>query len=194
MPVTYGLIIYDKLPDLLPIHFNYLGVADGYASKNYALFMMPAIFIVLIILLPIIIKMDPKYQKGRNMVIDIVIYMLALICSCLSGMMIAVGMGIAANVNLIMNMLLGVMLMGIGNYLPKCPQSYMVGIRLPWTLNSAENWKRTHRLGGFIWVISGILMIVNALTFNYGLAIIFVVTAAIVIPGIYSYLLYKRGI
>ena len=194
LPVAYGLLIYDKLPSMMPIHFNYQGAADGFATKNFALFFTPAVFIVLIILLPIIIKADPKYQSGKNMVLDVAIYMLALICAFLSAAMIAVSLGVDIDVNFIMNMLMGAMLMAIGNYLPKTNLSYMVGIRLPWTLNSEENWKRTHRFAGFIWVLAGIMMIVNALTINFGLAIIVIVSIAIIVPGVYSYLLYRKGI
>ena len=62
------------------------------------------------------------------------------------------------------------------------------------SLNSEENWKRTHRFAGFIWVLAGIMMIVNALTINFGLAIIVIVSIAIIVPGIYSYLLFRKGI
>ena len=101
LPVAYGLLIYDKLPSMMPIHFNYQGAADGFATKNFALFFTPAVFIVLIILLPIIIKADPKYKGGKNMVLDVAIYMLALICAFLSAAMIAVSLGVDIDVNFI---------------------------------------------------------------------------------------------
>ena len=75
----------------------------------------------------------------------------------------------------------------------KSHQNYTVGIKLPWTLNSEENWNRTHRLAGKLWIFAGILFIGNIFFQNWQIP--FVVTIAVVIiPMIYSFLLYKKGI
>lgn len=58
--------------------------------------------------------------------------------------------------------LAGVLFVVMGNYLPKAKQSYTLGIKIAWTLNSEENWNRPHRLAGWIWMISGLLMIADA--------------------------------
>ena len=78
-------------------------------------------------------------------------------------------------------------------YMPKCKQNYTTGIKVPWTLHSQENWNRTHRLAGWIWIIGGVAMIVNSfLQLEW---ILFLTIAALVlIPIGYSFLLFKKGI
>ena len=57
------------------------------------------------------------------------------------------------DIGMLINILIGVMFVIMGNYMHKIKQNYSVGIKLPWTLNSEENWNRTHRLGSWLFVI-----------------------------------------
>ena len=89
---------------------------------------------------------------------------------------------------------MGVLFVLIGNYLPKTKQSYTLGIRLPWTLASEENWNRTHRLGGVLWVLGGLYFIVMSF-FPWNLAAFLIpILLMALVPTVYSYLLYRRGI
>ena len=81
--------------------------------------------------------------------------------------------------------------MVIGNYLPKCKQNYTLGIKLPWTLDDEENWNRTHRFAGFLWVVGGVLIAINAFL-EWEWLFLVVVFAMVLIPAIYSYLYYKK--
>ena len=102
-------------------------------------------------------------------------------------------MGKSIRMEILVPLLLGVSLVAIGNYLPKCQQNYTIGIKIPWTLNSEENWNRTHRLAGFVWVMGGIIMILSA--FWVGIWITIAVSAMMaLIPVIYSYALHRKGI
>ena len=91
----------------------------------------------------------------------------------------------------LLNILLGVMFLVVGNYLPKCKMNAFIGIRLPWTYSSDENWRRTHRLGGFVWVICGALLLVNAVVKSLLLQMVSMF-GAVIIPGVYSYLIYRK--
>jgi uncharacterized membrane protein len=88
--------------------------------------------------------------------------------------------------------ILGVMFMIIGNYLPKCKQNYTMGIKIPWTLDNEDNWNKTHRLAGFLWVIGGVAMVVNAfIGSEWSILVISVVM--VFVPMIYSYLYFKKN-
>ncbi|MCQ2355795.1 MAG: SdpI family protein, partial [Methanocorpusculum sp.] len=84
----------------------------------------------------------------------------------------------------------------IGNYLPKSKQSYTVGIRLPWTLNSEENWNRTHHLAGYLWILGGVLLLLCAfLPAVWSLPVLVILLILVVgIPFAYSYSLYRKGV
>ncbi len=95
------------------------------------------------------------------------------------------------------NMLVGLVLVVIGNYLPKSRQNYTIGIKLPWTLSDADNWNKTHRLAGVLFIAGGMLLIAcNLLLTNsiVWLPVTLIIAAALVlIPILYSYAQYKRG-
>ena len=78
---------------------------------------------------------------------------------------------------------IGVLFMIIGNYLPKCKQNYTMGIKLPWTLDDEENWNRTHRFAGFLWVAGGVVIAINAFL-KWEWLFLVVVFAMVLIPTI----------
>ena len=123
-------------------------------------------------------------------------YWLAPVLSILlNGVILAYAMGTKIQITTVVLLFLGILFIVIGNFMPKTKQSYTMGIRLPWTLASEENWNRTHRLAGFVWLIGGVAVVLLALLrvtiFWIPLAILFVMA---IIPIVYSFILYRRGI
>ncbi|MDA6215520.1 SdpI family protein, partial [Escherichia coli] len=70
-----------------------------------------------------------------------------------------IALGVDFSIEIFISALIGVFFIVLGNYMPKLQQNYTIGIKLPWTLNSEENWNRTHRLGGKLYIVMGIAMI-----------------------------------
>ena len=101
--------------------------------------------------------------------------------------------GFDVRVEFIIPLFMGVLFLIIGNYLPKCKQNYTIGIKVPWTLNSEDNWNKTHRLAGIIWTAGSAIIIVGSF---FKKAVIFTTFVPIVImvfvPIIYSYLYYRK--
>ena len=108
-------------------------------------------------------------------------------------MMLFYELGYKMDVEKIVCTIMGVLFIVLGNYLPKCRQNYYVGIRIPWTLKSEENWNKTHRFGGFVFMICGVLILISAWA---GISWMTVVAlfAMIIIPMVYSYILHRRGV
>lgn len=106
---------------------------------------------------------------------------------------VMVGLGREIRVSLVIPLFLGILIIAIGNYLPKIKRNYTMGIKLPWTLNSDENWRRTHRLGGICFIIVGFSLILSVFLKS---EIVFLVPLFLgaIIPAIYSYYLYTKGI
>jgi len=107
-------------------------------------------------------------------------------------MVYCTALGMDMNVQIIMPLLVGLVMVIIGNWLPKCKQTYTLGIKLPWTLADEDNWNRTHRFAGPIWVACGMIIMVCALI---GGAFLWVMLAAflvmIIAPTVYSYLIFR---
>lgn len=88
-----------------------------------------------------------------------------------------------------MPLFMGVLFIIIGNLLPKMRQSTTMGIKLPWTLHSEENWNKTHRFSGKLWVAGGIVILATAFLGSFWI-LIAVLLVMVIIPTLYSYLLY----
>ena len=80
------------------------------------------------------------------------------------GTVVTVSHALGANVPVVMlaQLLIGLLFVFIGNYLPKCRQNAMIGIRLPWTLSDVDNWNFTHRVAGRVWMVCGMVMLAAA--------------------------------
>ena len=91
-------------------------------------------------------------------------------------------------------LLIGVVFIIIGNYMPKCRPNRTIGIKIKWTLANEENWERTHRLAGKVWVIAGVLCLPAALlpvtVFPYTMVSLLFVS--VIVPFVYSYCLYRK--
>ena len=77
--------------------------------------------------------------------------------------------------------------------MPKCKQNYTIGIKILWTLHSEENWNRTHRFAGRLWLVCGIVIMLTG--FFGGVWAFFGITLAMIVaPVVYSYALYRKGV
>jgi uncharacterized membrane protein len=102
-------------------------------------------------------------------------------------------MGVELDVLKIGFLVIGVLFLILGNYLPKCKHNYTIGIKIPWTLASEENWNATHRFAGKVWVAGSILLLFCAFLPVAGtIWIAFcIMLVLVVLPTLYSYL-YSR--
>jgi len=86
----------------------------------------------------------------------------------------------------------GLLFIVLGNFMGKLTKNFFVGIRTPWTLASDEVWLRTHRLGGKLFVLAGLGLLVSGLLGGGVIPLLVAVGVAGGIPAIYSYVLYRR--
>ena len=194
IPILVGAAVYSRLPETMATHWNFQGEPDGWSSRPVAVFALPGLLLAVNLLLPLGLKADPKHENMSPALKTVVFWTIPVLSLVCSGATIAAGLGCHLSIERIIPALMGVLFVLIGNYLPKTKQSYTLGIRLPWTLASEENWNRTHRLGGFLWVIGGLYFIVMSFfTWNLAALLIPILLMALV-PTVYSYLLYRRGI
>ncbi len=193
IPVVIGIILYNRLPDRIVTHWAFDGTPNGWQPKFVGAILFPGILVIVNLIFPLLLKIDPKYSNLNQKVKQLLHWIIPVVCVFCSGSTLTAALGKEVNIPLIGPLFLGLLFIAIGNYLPKISQSYTVGFKLPWTLNSEENWNRTHRLGGFVWVVGGIAMIIAGLL---GFVKIILAIAVIItlIPMVYSYFLYRRGV
>lgn len=192
IPILIGLILWDKLPDQVPVHWNINGDVDGFATKAQAVFLMPLVLVAFQWICVLGTSLDPKKQNINDKMVTLVLWIIPIISLLCNSMVYATALGHKVNVEIIMPLFMGALFVVIGNYLPKCKQSYTVGIKLPWTLDNEENWNKTHRLAGFLWVIGGVIIMATAFLGAFWLFFV-VLIPMVIIPFVYSYLLYKKN-
>ena len=192
-PIVVGLILWDRLPEQMATHFDANGVADGWSPKEWAVVGLPLFLLAVHWLCVAFTSVDPKKNNFSDKVIILIMWLCPVVSIAGNGATYLYALDNTVNTVPMAMLLLGCLFLVIGNYMPKMKQSYTIGIKVPWALNSEENWNRTHRLGGYMYMIAGIVTIIAGLTQVFWLAIVALVLAAF-IPTAYSFVLYKKGI
>ncbi len=137
---------------------------------------------------------DPRNQKQTKKAANMIYWITPVITIAVSCIMYASIFRIQLNLYRIMEVLFGLMFVVIGNYLPKYRQNTTMGVKVKWTLQSEDNWNKTHRFAGKLWVIGGVLLILVAfLPMEVG-KVVFVPTILVLafVPILFSYVYYKK--
>jgi len=193
LPILAGVILWDTLPEQVPSHWDVNGEIDGWSSKPFFVFGLPGIMLAAQWLCVLGTAADPKKANHSGKVLHLVLWIIPVLSIVLSVMTYMTALGAEVRVEMVMPLLVGFVLTIVGNYLPKCKQSYTIGIKIPWTLHSEENWNRTHRFAGRLWVVCGLALM---LTGFFGGFWVFlpIVLVMVLVPMLYSYLLHRKGI
>ena len=191
IPTIVGLILWNRLPEKIPVHFNSAGEPDNYESKAFAVFLIPLFLWAMHLLSGFIALADPKKQNISDKVFLLILYIVPSAAVFGTIVMYTGALGLSLSINMIGNLFLGIVFFTVGNYMPKTRQNYTIGIKIPWALNDTENWNKTHHFAGIIWIVCGVILFINAF-----LDIIWLVPVsiaiAVLLPTVYSFLLYRR--
>ena len=195
LPILSGVLLWDKLPEKVPYHWGVNGEVDGWASKPTAVFLLPLILLAVQWLCILVTGLEPKAKNvTTTKMMGLVLWIIPVLNLFLHIMVYLAAFGREVDMATIMPLFIGVLFMVIGNYLPKCKQSYTMGIKLPWTLNDEENWNATHRMAGRLWVAGGLLTMICALLPGTSafLVMMGILLTMCIVPTVYSYRFYKK--
>ena len=194
LPIPLGLLLWDKFPETMTIHWGISGQADSFASVPFAVFVPPLILLAVHWICILATALD-KGNKNRNRKLQsIVLWTIPLVgnLSCCGMYALALGWKFSPVAWTMVPM--GILFAIIGNYLPKTRMNSTIGIKIYWTYTSEENWNATHRYAGKIWMIGGILIALCALL-PHRLAISVMMIgflALVILPIRFSYRFYKQ--
>lgn len=195
-PFVASFILWDTMPDIVPIHFNAAGEADDYGPKWINAFLLPGIAIITYFFLLIIPAIDPKKRiDNAQKPIAAIRIVISLFLVGVYAMVMLKTFNMEADIGQFVLMSVGLLIVITGNYMNSIKPNYFIGIRTPWTLESSEVWKKTHRFASKLWIIGGLFMTVSAfipfLKGSLSLIIGSVIVLAIV-PLAYSYQIYNK--
>jgi uncharacterized membrane protein len=195
--VVMAIFFYQILPQRFAIHWGADGNPNGFANKSlWSVSFGPLTIVATYLLFLVIPKIDPRkkniakfkqYHLFRNVLLVFFLFFeyLTLRTAASPGQKLSSSYIIFG---------LGLLFIFIGNYLPKMSSNFFVGIRTPWTLSSDEVWKQTHRIGGKVFALMGILFLLGSFLPRAILWVLFIpLVGCIFFIVTYSYYLYKKS-
>jgi uncharacterized membrane protein len=199
LPIFYLCTVYPSMPESVPMHYGLNGAVDRFGSKHEFIWfqlLIMGLALLVFLLFRFLPSIDPKKnvkysaETIQKMAFGIVLFLSALNIATIFA---AVHHGMKIH-NLILP-ILGLLFAFMGNLMNNIKPNYFIGVRTPWTLESDDNWRATHRLAGKLWFIGGIVITilvlllppqVNQIVFISGVVVIALV------PVVYSYVYFKK--
>ena len=191
IPMVIGLLLWNKLPETLPMHWNAAGEVDGYSGRGMAVFFLPLFMLGMHWFCILMTSLDPKSKDIGGKTVHLVIWICPFMSLLTNSFVYSTALGYELSVNSIMPLFLGLMFLIIGNYLPKCKRNYTIGIKVSWALEDDGNWTATHRFAGKVWVIGGAVIMATAFL-GYFIIFIGITMVMALAPILYSYLYYRN--
>jgi uncharacterized membrane protein len=194
--VIASAVVYPNLPATVPTHWDMLGRPNGWGSRVWGAWVLPIVMLLLWGLMRVLPTIDPRganYAKFGGafeaIVISILLYMLGLHLIILRA-----SLGYPVAMQRVLPIGVGILLVLIGNLLPRARPNWFIGIRTPWTLSSDRVWEKTHRVGGRAFVAGGLAILIAALAIpqwaHY--VLVAVVVACSLGAVLYSYIAWRR--
>ena len=197
LPVIFALMVYNDLPERIVMQWNLEGNPNWDAPKAVAAFGLPVFFLLLNIFTKTVVNNDLKKQNISKAMRVFMDWLMPFLSLTLVPIILFMALGKNIPIVFITFIFIGLFFILIGNYLPKNRQNNLAGIRISWTLNDPDNWNKTHRLTGFLFICGGIFVIIMSFltlsTFSAAMIILSIIAILVIIPVKYSYFLYKKG-
>ncbi len=194
LPILAGLLLWNRLPDSMVMHWGADGNPDGMGSKAFLVFGMPGIILAVHALCLTVTTADPKYSQQSKKAAGMIFWICPLISLFISTGTYSIALGWELKMEMLLLAFLAVIFIGMGNQLPKLRQNMTLGIKVHWTLLNEENWNRTHRFSGKLWVAGGIVLLFSMFLPEQLLPMVLLADLLILAVGpvLYSWLYYRK--
>jgi uncharacterized membrane protein len=196
LDVVFGLVMWTFMPLRVPIHWGASGKIDGWGPAWVNALVLPGITVLAYLLFLTIPLIDPLRRNygafgGSLRFLRLIVVAFLVLVHVL---VVVASMGVAVPMDVAIRGALPLLFAGIGTRLASLKHNWFFGIRTPWTLANEEVWTRTHRLGGTLWTVGGLLLVPCALLPpRPGLAVLVAgIVVLALVPVVYSAVLYKR--
>lgn len=185
--LALSLVLYPRLPDPMPSHFDLHGHVDGWMPKPWGAFLLPAIMLGVHALLAGLAR---RAEAASPRVLEILHVSILGFLLLTHAIVLRVALGGAVDVTRVLFVATGLLLAIIGNYFGKLRRNPWIGIRTPWTLADDEVWARTHRFAAPLFVGGGALIALLALAGRGAPAVVLILVLPLA-PLVYSYRLAR---
>ena len=189
-----AIYLYPRLPEQIPTHWNVNGEVDDYTAKPWGVVILPAAAAFTWAIMKLIPAISPKGFRTDAFqdVVNVIQLTLVGFMSIVAILVLLEARGINVFIDNVILLGVGLLFFVLGIYMRKIGKNFFIGIRTPWTLASDEVWKRTHRLGGRMFMLGGVFIIVAGFARVTPLTMILIILAVALVPVVYSYVIYRR--
>jgi uncharacterized membrane protein len=193
--LAFSLAVYSRLPDSMTVHWSVTGEPDRYGSRAVGALLLPFIMIGMWGLLLALPKLDPRsahIEKFRD-TYDLFVIAVIGVMGLLHVGILGSALGWPIQVGRLAPVAIGALFVILGNLLPRFRSNFFFGIRTPWTLSSESVWARTHRVGGYMMIIVGLLLVLAGMLGTSRWLIVAISGAAAMVTGVlvYSYVIWR---
>lgn len=193
---AFSLAVFERLPERIPTHWGMSGQVDGWSGRMLGAFGVPALMLMIWGLCYWLPNIDPRrdnYAKFRG-TYDVVVAAILGVMLIIHAAMLGVSLGWNVPIPVVISLAVGMLLVVVGNLLPRARPNWFFGIRTPWTLSNDRVWDRTHRLGGRVIVVAGLIIAISGFVSPPWPGILIPVAAvgAAVVPIVYSYVVWRE--
>lgn len=192
-----SLAAYRQLPAVMATHWGLDGTPDGWSSRLVGAFLLPALMLGVWALLCAAPALDPrganyaKFGGARDVIANGTLTLLLGTHTA----SLAVALGYPVPIARVVPVGVGLLLVAVGNVLPRVRPNFFIGVRTPWTLSSDVAWARTHRLAGHLLAAAGVVAVLAGLLLRprlTGVVLLAAVLAAAGVSVVYSYVVWSR--
>jgi len=195
LSLIIGAYFYPAMPDDIASHWNAVGEVDGYLPKSWSLFLMPLVLIACLLFIALIPSLDPlkaNIEKFRghydNFSVVLVLFLFYIYL-----LTIFWNIGMKFNMMQLMAPAFTVLLYYTGILVENSKKNWFIGIRTPWTMSSERVWNKTHKVGGKLFKVAGLIALLGIFFPYYSLLIILVpILLVAAYTAVYSYLEYNK--
>jgi len=200
VPAIYLAIIWKQIPQTVPMHFDIKGNVDRYGTKNDLLTLVLGLTIlnaVVYLVITNVYKIDPKKYAALNKdrLQRIAFYVTLYLAAIWVMLIYQIAHNDVSNMMKFVFIAMGLLFALLGNNMYNIKPNYFAGLRLPWTLENEDNWRKTHQFAGRLWFFGGLAFAAMVfLSKNQWAIYLAAITLAILIliPVFYSYNLYRN--
>ena len=193
--VVASIVAYPNLSETVPTHWDLKGNVNGFSSRLWGAFGLPLAMVGMYALLRFLPLIDPRRENYAKFAgaYDGIITIVLLFLLGLHLVVLRAGMGHQISMQKVLPIGMGLLFVAIGALLPQARSNFFVGIRTPWTLSSEKSWEKTHRVGGVVFVLIGLMIAASAFfPTSTGWPAVWIVTAvAILGVVVYSYVVWR---
>lgn len=192
---AFSAAVFNRLPERMIMHWDIRGNPDGYGPRAVGAFLFPGILLLIWGILRAVPWLDPR-RANIEQFRDTYEWLVLAVVGAMGLLHVAIlgaALGWPLPVNAAVPVIIGLMFVVLGALMPRFKSNFFVGIRTPWTLSSDTVWTRTHRVGGLLMIVVGLLLVIAGILrspYWVGVAIGGAVAVAVGVLG-YSFVLWR---